>query len=178
MTTDQSPPAQGTPRAEIDLDRADPGFKHEVASRPGGEGLKLCYACGACSARCPVEAQLPDFDPRRLIRQVILGLREAVLSSPLPWRCSTCFTCQETCPQGVGFTEVLFVLKNMAAETGHLPPGLASQSDLLREHGRLYEIGEFENRKRTEQGLPELPEKPEHFQIILRHFQAGPKEEP
>jgi heterodisulfide reductase subunit C2 len=165
------------PTTEINLDQADPGFKKEVAQRHGAANIKLCYACGACSARCPVTQVHPEFDPRRLIRRVILGLREDVLQSPLLWLCSTCFTCQETCPQGVGFTEVLFALKNMAAEKGCLPPGMNAQTDLLKDHGRLYEIGEFENQKRVESGLPELPERPEDFKTLLDQFHLPPREE-
>jgi len=163
--------------ADFDLNRADPDFKHAVAGRPGAENISRCYACGACSARCPVGDLNPEFDPRRLIRLVVLGLKEEVLSSPLLWFCSTCYTCQETCPEGVDFTEVLFALKNMAAEAGFFPPSMSAQVDLLRKHGRLYEVTDFENEKRRDLGLPELTEKPEHFQTILEHFQLGPETE-
>ncbi|MBU2550287.1 MAG: 4Fe-4S dicluster domain-containing protein [Proteobacteria bacterium] len=161
--------------SDIDLDRADPGFKHEVARRRGAEGIKRCYACGACSARCPVGELNPDFDPRRLIRLVVLGLRDEVLSSPLLWVCSTCYTCQETCPEGVDFTEVLFVLKNMAVEAGCFPPTLGAQVELLKNHGRLYEITDFENEKRAELGLPPLDERPDDFLALLKDFQPETK---
>ena len=162
---------------EIDLNRIDNSFAREVAGRHGGEHISLCYACGACSARCPVGELDPEFDPRRLIRMVILGLKEQVLQNAALWHCSTCFTCQETCPQQVNFTEVLFALKNMAAEKGYFPAGMNAQADLLKTHGRLYEIGEFENDKRRELGLPELEEKPGHFKIILKNFRLSNKEE-
>ena len=67
------------------LNDCDPGFKHEIAREPGGEGITTCFACAACSARCPVGAFKPEYDPRRLIRLAILGRREEVLSSPLIW---------------------------------------------------------------------------------------------
>ncbi|MFH1135769.1 MAG: 4Fe-4S dicluster domain-containing protein [Pseudomonadota bacterium] len=155
---------------EINLDHADPKFKDEVAALRGAERIKLCYACGVCSARCPVGEINSGFDPRRIIRLIVLGLREEVLAGPWPWICSTCFTCQETCPQGVKFTEVMFAIKNMAARAGHFPPGLSAQPDLLRAKGRLYEISDFENQKRAELDLPPLEEAPAHFEIILRDF--------
>lgn len=169
-------PAAGLIMTEFDLNKSDPAFKDELAARRGAEEIKTCYSCGACSARCPVGELHPDFDPRRLIRLVILGLREEVLSSPLLWLCSTCFTCQETCPQGVNFTEVLFALKNMAVEEGCFPPAMALQPELLKDHGRLYEITEFENKKRAELGLPELEERPDHFRTLLMSFELKKKD--
>lgn len=160
---------------EFDLDQIDPYFKHEAAGRRGAENIKLCYACGACSARCLVSELNPDFDPRRLIRLVVLGLKKEVINSPLLWFCSTCYTCQETCPEGAGFTEALFALKNMAVEAGHFPPSMTAQVDLLKKHGRLYEISDFENGKRRELGLPTLTEQPDHFQVILKQFRPKAK---
>ncbi|MEW6266280.1 MAG: 4Fe-4S dicluster domain-containing protein [Thermodesulfobacteriota bacterium] len=161
----------------IDLEEADPSFQDEVARRRGAERIKLCYACGACGARCPVQDQNPDFDPRRLIRMVVLGLWQELLTGPLIWLCAACYTCQETCPEKVGFTEAVFALKNMAVEAGHFPPTMAAQPELLRRHGRLYEITDFENQKRTELDLPRIEEKPEHFQVLLDCLQikAGEK---
>ena len=162
---------------ELDLNSLDPEFKRRVAARPGGQGLMRCYACGACSARCPISELHEDFDPRRMIRLVILGAEKEVLAASHLWFCATCFTCQETCPQGVGFTEVLFALKNMAVEAGCFPPALAAQPELLKTHGRLYEISEFENKKRGELGLPPLPERPGHFQVLLKNFRPRAGEE-
>ena len=157
----------------IDLDRCDPTFKNEVADRHGGEFIRVCYACGACSARCPVGELDGEFDPRRLIRLVLLGRRGAVLSSPMMWRCCTCYTCQETCPQNVNFTEIVFVLKNMAVEAGYGPPGLKAQVEILSENGRLYEITDFENKKREDMNLPRLEPKQEQYRKLLSRLKPG-----
>jgi len=151
----------------LDLNEADFSFAQGVASRPGGEGLRNCFACGSCSAACPVLPHVAGFDPRRLIRLVLLGQREEVLTHPLIWFCSTCYSCHEVCPQKVSFTEIGFVLRNMATEEGYFPPAFLAQIDLLRTHGRLYEIGEFENGKRVKMGLPEIAEAPADFQTLL-----------
>ncbi|MCB2185665.1 MAG: 4Fe-4S dicluster domain-containing protein [Deltaproteobacteria bacterium] len=136
------------------LNDGDPAFKHEIAAEPGGEGIKACFACAACSARCPVGEHLPAYDPRRLIRLALLGRREEVLSSPLIWMCSTCYNCQEVCPQQVRFTEVLTAMKNLAARAGHAPTGSRVVRELLAKQGRLLEVTDFENEKRAELGLP------------------------
>jgi heterodisulfide reductase subunit C len=166
-----------TPVCELDLDSGDPAFRDRVIRKHGGENLMKCYACGACSAVCPVQSRNQRFDPRRFIRLAVLGMKKELIEDPLIWECSTCYTCLETCPQKVGFTEVLFAVKNIAAEEGCYPAGLGVQPDLLRDHGRLYEITDFENEKRAELGLPPLPENPGDFKKILVEFKLGHKEE-
>ncbi len=149
------------------LNQCDPGFKYEVAAEPGGEGLKKCFSCGACSASCQVAGHLPAYDPRRLIRQTLLGMREEVLASPLIWRCSSCHSCAEACPQQVRFVEVLTAIKNIAAREGHAPPAAAAAGKLLARQGRLLEVGEFENQKRAKMGLPPVSSHPGRYQRIL-----------
>ena len=102
----------------------DPNFKFEVASRPGGDNIKACFSCGTCTATCPVSQIDPEFNPRKIIRQVLLGMRKEVLSSPVIWRCVQCYGCYAKCPQNVKFTEVLAALREMAVEQGHFPASL------------------------------------------------------
>ncbi|MCB2227174.1 MAG: 4Fe-4S dicluster domain-containing protein [Desulfarculaceae bacterium] len=149
------------------LNDCDPGFKHQIAAEPGGAGIRVCFGCAACSARCPVGANRPEYDPRRIIRAALLGQREEVLASPLIWLCSSCYTCGEVCPQGVRFTDVLTAIKNLAAREGHAPPSARITAELLAKQGRLLEITEFENEKRAELGLPPVEQRPSDFQSIL-----------
>lgn len=149
------------------LNDCDPGFKHQIAAEPGGEGIRVCFGCAACSARCPVGANRPEYDPRRIIRAALLGQREEVLASPLIWLCSSCYTCGEVCPQGVRFTDVLTAIKNLAAREGHAPPSAKVTAELLAKQGRLLEVTEFENDKRAELGLPPVEQRPGDFQSIL-----------
>jgi heterodisulfide reductase subunit C len=153
----------------IDLRKLDPDFKHRVARELGGEHIKHCFACGVCSARCPVEKIEPAYNPRRIIRMILLGMEEALLKEEFLWHCSTCYTCQESCPQGVNFTEVIFALRNMAVRKGLAPPGLTAAQNLLCQQGRMYEVGEFENEKRQELGLPAMKSYPKDYKKILNH---------
>lgn len=111
----------------------DPGFKYEVAARPGGENIKACFACGVCTAGCPVAEIDPQYNPRRIIRMVLLGLRREVLSSDIIWLCTCCFTCYAHCPQDVKFTDVMKVLREMAVEEGYVHPSFPSRIEALDE---------------------------------------------
>ena len=149
------------------LNDCDPGLKFAIAAEPGGEGLKACFSCAACSARCPVGALVPEYDPRRLIRLALLGDREQVLASPLIWLCSACHGCAEVCPQDVRFSEVVTAIRNLACRAGYAPPSQKAIAKQLAAHGRLLEVTEFENNKRAELGLPPVSESPGDFQTIL-----------
>lgn len=105
----------------IKLNEMDANFKHEVAAQPGAEHFKRCFTCGTCTAACPVAEVHEAYDPRRIIRMAILGMKDEVLSSDVLWMCSRCYTCYALCPQGVKFTDVLGVLRDMAIKQGYVP---------------------------------------------------------
>jgi len=98
----------------------DPTFDAEVAGRPGGQFLNRCFSCGACSGICPVSQAIPDFDPRRIIHMIRMGLKERLLTSDLLWYCSDCKSCVFVCPQDVRFAEIMEDLWKMALEQGYI----------------------------------------------------------
>jgi heterodisulfide reductase subunit C len=149
------------------LNDLDPSFKEQVARQPGGEGLRVCFGCKACTAICPIEPVDKRYDPRKIIRMALLGMKKEVLEADFIWLCSSCYGCQEVCPQNVCFTEVMFAIKNLAVAEGSVPPGLAAQKTLLKQHGRLYEVTDFENEKREKLGLPKIVEHPEDYDALL-----------
>lgn len=100
----------------------DPNFKYDVAAQPGGEQIKVCYSCGTCTAGCPVTEVDARYSPRRIIRQVLLGQRQSVLSDPLIWYCETCYACSVYCPQDVKFGDVMRALREMAVAEGYFTP--------------------------------------------------------
>jgi len=111
----------------IQMRELDPRFKYEIAERPGGENLKTCFACGVCTAGCPISEIDELYNPRKIIRMVILGMRKEVLSSDFIWLCSLCYTCYAHCPQNVKFTDVMGVLRDMAVEEGYVDPSFLKQ---------------------------------------------------
>ncbi len=160
--TDMDPRKDTTAVEETSLDA---GLAREVAGEPGGEGIRKCYACGTCSAGCPVRRFHPVFNPRRIIRMVLLGMRDQVLKEPFVWVCATCFTCQERCPQGVRIADIMTALRNIATRLGNMPEIVPLQVKLLAEKGTLYPLDEFDNKKRGKTSLPSLR---------LAHADVGP----
>ncbi|MEW5866565.1 MAG: 4Fe-4S dicluster domain-containing protein [Bacillota bacterium] len=144
-------------KERVNVTVLDPKFKYEIAKEPGGENIKYCFQCGTCTSGCPVAELDSKYNPRRIIRMAILGMRERVLSSDFIWLCSTCYTCYERCPQDVRITEVMNALKNMAVKAGYLHPAFRAQAELIAGHGRLYEVDELTNEKRSDLGLVTLP---------------------
>jgi heterodisulfide reductase subunit C len=151
----------------IDDSQMDPTFAAEIASEPGGEHIRHCFACGTCTASCPVREVTERYNPRRIIHMAVLGLREPVLSSDFVWLCSTCYACMERCPQDVRITELMHAIKNVAVRHGYIHPSFRMQFDMLLEHGRLYDITSLENERRTEQGLPPIAERGDDFRRIF-----------
>jgi heterodisulfide reductase subunit C len=86
----------------------------------------------------------------------LLGMRKEVLSSEFVWLCSACYTCYERCPQDVHIPELMNAIRNIAARDGHVPDAFRLQAELLRDHGRLYEITDYENERRLAHGLPAI----------------------
>ncbi len=140
----------------VQISALNPNFKHEIAREPGGENIKVCFGCGICTATCPVREIDSKYNPRKIIRMALLGMKERILKSDFIWLCSTCYACTERCPQDVKFTNIVNAIKNIAVKEGYTHPVFTAQVDLLAKHGRLYEIDEFDNRRREKLGLPKL----------------------
>ena len=140
----------------IALNELDTKFKYDVANEPGGENIKLCFACGLCTASCPVSDIDPEYNPRKIIRMVILGMRKEVLSSKFPWLCTQCYTCQAHCPQNVKFSDVMKALRDMAVREGYVHPSFAEQ---------IKEIDTFSQKLRHQMVLSVVDKKSEEMEI-------------
>jgi len=141
---------------EINVADLDQGFAEEVSRLPGGAEIFRCFACGMCTSGCPVREVDDRYSPRRLIRMILLGMREEVLKSDFLWLCTNCFTCMERCPQNIQIPNLIRAVKNLAADEGYLPGNLKVVAESISEIGRLYEIEEFDNKKRAKSDLPAL----------------------
>jgi heterodisulfide reductase subunit C len=142
----------------IVLNEQDTKFKYEVAEEPGGENIMLCFACGLCTASCPVADIDPEYNPRNIIRMVLLGMRKEVLSSNFPWLCTQCYTCQAHCPQNVKFSDVTKALRSMAVQEGYVHPSFVEQ---------IKQIDSFSQRLRHQMVRSILAQKSEETEVDL-----------
>lgn len=146
-----------TEQKAIKASEMDTGFKYEISKMHGGEKLMRCFQCGTCTSDCPVARFSETYRPRQIIRMTQLGLKKRVLDSDTLWLCAACFTCTDRCPQDVEVASVIRVLRNLAAEEGHIPQVFKDQASSILESGYAYKIPELRVKKRETQGLPPLP---------------------
>jgi len=151
----------------ISLSDLDTDFGDEITREPGGESIRQCFSCGTCIAACPVGWINDEYNPRRIIRMVLLGMREQVLKSKFIWLCSTCYTCHEWCPQEMKVTEVMNALRNIASREGYAHLAYVRQIGNIRSLGRLYEIDDFDNKRREKLGLPRISTDPSEISQIF-----------
>jgi heterodisulfide reductase subunit C len=112
---------------KLRLQDLDHQFKDELAREPGCQHLQRCFACGVCTAACPVSAVEPDFSPSRILRQIIYGLRQELLTSPALWYCLGCAQCSFQCPQDVRFLDIIQGLRHLAVRDGLVPQDQADR---------------------------------------------------
>ena len=107
---------------EVVVGELNLSFRDEIARHPGGENIRRCFACGTCAAGCPITEIDPNYNCRRIIREILFGMREEVLSSPLIWECLVCYRCYVRCPQKVNFTDIMRVLRYLATKEKRVSP--------------------------------------------------------
>ena len=88
----------------------------------GDNTFSHCFSCQSCSAVCPVVGnydepeQALDLLPHQIMCSLGLGLTAMASGAKMIWDCLTCYQCQENCPQQVEVCDLLYELKNVAAQ--------------------------------------------------------------
>lgn len=81
---------------------------------------RSCYSCQRCTNICPV---VRSFDnpgealgllPHQIIYSLGIGNVDLAMGSQMIWSCSTCYLCQEHCPNQVELCDIFYGLKNAA----------------------------------------------------------------
>lgn len=81
-----------------------------------------CYSCQKCTNICPIvrrydnPAEVLDLLPHQIIFTLGTGNLEVAKGAKMLWSCSTCYLCQEHCPNGVELCDIFYNLKNKAID--------------------------------------------------------------
>ncbi len=84
------------------------------------DSYKSCYTCQRCTNICPVvrsyenPGEVLDMLPHQIIYSLGIGNSEIAMGSQMIWSCSTCYLCQEHCPNQVELCDIFYSLKNGA----------------------------------------------------------------
>jgi heterodisulfide reductase subunit C len=153
------------------------GFAIEIEQEPGGEGIMKCIQCGMCTASCMVASMTERYRPRKLIQKILLGKREEVLNSELPWLCMTCRLCEERCQEDVDLSQIFTAVREIAAREGYVPPVFQNTIEKVLDDGWMLKDAytDFEEDDRSDLGLdPDLGWNNEFSKKIKkRYFKGG-----
>ena len=155
-------------------------FAKEVEQEFGGEGIMKCIQCGMCTASCMVANMTDRYRPRQLIQKILLGKRNEVLSSELPWLCMTCRLCEERCQEDVNISEIFHAVREIATREGHIPKVFQNTVNKVLEDGWLLNDSytDFIEDDRDDLGLDINLEWNNEFvkRVKKRYFNGGIKE--
>ncbi|MFX1274275.1 MAG: heterodisulfide reductase-related iron-sulfur binding cluster [Promethearchaeota archaeon] len=98
--------------------------------------LNECYKCGACNNDCPV-AKLTDFNPNKIIGDILEGKIDDVIKDPAIWSCLDCYVCYELCPMRTGLVDVFTTLRNLATKKGHVSEGFKGEYNSFQKMGTV-----------------------------------------
>ncbi len=88
----------------------------------------VCMACAMCAGTCPV-AGVDDFDPRKIVRMVSMGMSDNAAAARWPWICTMCGKCEQICPMGIQIPDLVRQIRSLRSRElipGILQDGLAN----------------------------------------------------
>jgi len=145
-------------------------FRKEMSQTEIGKTINYCYQCGTCAGICPAFRVNSNYNPRRLVEDILLGFKDKLLNDKNIWLCTTCHLCLEVCPQGVLVSEMLFDLRHMAVAIGNIPENIREEGVRVFNTGLNLPNNPAIARRRTKMGLKENLMTPnvEVIQTILK----------
>jgi len=73
-----------------------------------------------------------DYNPRRMLHMLRLGLGERVLHSRAIWLCTSCYSCTSRCPREIKISDAILGLRRLAVDRGvDLPPNMVTLRDTV-----------------------------------------------
>jgi quinone-modifying oxidoreductase, subunit QmoC len=88
---------------------SDLGLLNEVR-KYGKFDVTGCFNCGSCTLSCDLSNDQATF-PRKSVRHVLMGLKQALHESVDPWVCHDCGDCSVACPRQTKPQESMMTLR-------------------------------------------------------------------
>ncbi len=136
----------------------DVEFRRKVLDINIKAKLQFCYQCNRCTTECPVHNNAAKpYNPRELMLQSLLGLKEPLLNAPDNFNlygCTSCDTCDEVCPGNLELTEVFMLMKNMMSQANKAPKAYMGQAKAIADTGYAIPMQSAIDRRRDQMGLP------------------------
>jgi heterodisulfide reductase subunit C len=123
---------------------------------------ELCDECGKCMSACPLSKAVQGFSPRQLVSQVRSGEVKEILKSDVIWKCTSCISCKELCPDETPPFEIIKTLRSLSARIGyHFPQGYKEIDEKVSLSGIIQDPQPVLSRtgerlERNDLGLPTL----------------------
>jgi heterodisulfide reductase subunit B len=119
------------------------------------DAMLTCVDCESCSNDCPVAQVDESYQPHAILRRILEGDAEGVITSDDIWMCLECGTCTELCPNSFGMMKVFKEAKRLALQRGIAPAETRQGIEMFQSTGVL---GKARERARTKLGLGPMPE--------------------
>jgi len=125
---------------------------------------EFCQECDECTPGCSISQVLEDFKPYQIISLLNKGDVKGLLKSDILWKCTTCLSCIEACPEDISPYEVISILRNLSARIGfHFPRFYKDLDRRVFRTGMIQEpkkvpTSDGEMISRSELGLPPIME--------------------
>lgn len=137
--------------------------------------LKACLQCGKCTGSCP-SGRITALRTRKIFSMTLLNLKERILSSDELWFCTTCYTCYERCPRGVKTTDIIRLLRNIAAKDGYMAKSHKKIASFIINTGHTVPINEEIEKTRESLGLEPVAPTTQRYEEGLSELQYVMKE--
>ncbi|MCD5425292.1 MAG: CoB--CoM heterodisulfide reductase subunit C [Methanosarcinaceae archaeon] len=128
---------------------------------------QLCYQCGKCVSTCPMNRREFKYNDRKLIQFFNLGFKEEAMNDPYLWCCTTCYTCQEGCPQKVGVVDGILHIRTLAVKEGIMLDPHRAVAQNVYKYGMAVPIDEKNMKKRESVGLDGMAPNTQKFDKSL-----------
>jgi heterodisulfide reductase subunit C len=120
--------------------------------------IEKCYQCGQCTAACPMSEQEQAYKIRRFLQMEKLGLPcEEPMMIPFIFYCTTCYKCQDNCPQNVKIVDGLLDIREKAIRNGDILPAHKKIGQMLLNSGHAVPGNDKTEEKRIKLGLEAIP---------------------